>query len=91
MKTLQELEARIAEHFQQEEAPHKPNPAVRVYALVNRPYSPDAEEQLVQKMWDDVFAPHVGKSATILWRRHLGFQRTIPDGMCLSCRMELRA
>ncbi len=87
MKTLAELEAKIAEHFKQEEAPQEANPDVRVYGFVC-PRADDAEEQLVTRMWADLFAPLVDKNVTIFWRRRLGFQRTIPSGMSLSCRAQ---
>lgn len=87
MKTLADLEAKIAESFKQEEAPQEANPNVRVYGFVC-PRADDAEEQLVTKMWSDLFEPMAGKGFTIRWRRRLGFQRTIPSGMSLSCRAE---
>lgn len=85
MKTLAELEAKIAENFKQLEALPEIRPPTYGYKVRR---GPDEEEQLVTKMWDEVFAPRVGKNVTIFWRRHLGFQLAIPDGKILSMRAD---
>lgn len=85
MKTLAELEAKIAENFKQEQAPPETCPPTYGYVAQR---TPDAEEKLVQKIWEELFAPRAAQNFTIFWRRRLGFQRTIPDGMMISCRAD---
>lgn len=83
MKTLADLEAKIREHFQQEEADQKVVCPVHAFGIRT---VEGWEEKLVNEMWNKVFEPRVGGKFKICWRRRLGFQISIPNGRILSMR-----
>lgn len=76
MKTIAELDAAIASHFKQAEAPQDLpiNPAIRVYGYEARLDTPNLDEALIDELWSKTFEPLMSRNFTIFWRRRPGFQ-----------------